>query len=207
VLLSASSINIPSKVELVPADCFAPLDLAAIYGRSNPLEVDLGCGDGAFLTAIALANADTNFLGIERLLGRVRTACRKIERAGLTNVRILRLEISYAVERLLPAGSVSAFHLMFPDPWPKRRHASRRLVTEGFLASMHRALQPDGFVRIATDESEYFRQITQLISRSRRFAVSPDQPAPAAMSKFEKRFTQDGVAIHRLTLRKVSAVT
>ena len=80
-----------SSAEIVPANYFAPLDFEAIYGRRAPLEVDLGCGDGSFLTAAAAANPLRNFLGIERLLGRVRSACRKITRRELTNARILRL--------------------------------------------------------------------------------------------------------------------
>ena len=204
---SDSSSTIASEIELVPANYCQLLDLSAIFGRQGPLEVDLGTGDGSFLAAIAAENPERNFLGIERLLGRVRTACRKIERAGLTNARILRIEISSAVERLLPAESVSVFHLMFPDPWPKRRHAPRRLVSETFLLSLHRALCPEGIVRIATDAPDYFRQITRLTSQSQHFAVIAASSPMTATSKFERRFTQEGAAIHRLGLRKVSPVT
>jgi tRNA (guanine-N7-)-methyltransferase len=206
-LSSDSSGTITSKAELVPADCFAPLNLSAVYGRKGPLEVDLGCGDGAFLANLAAQNPNKNFLGIERLLGRVRSACRKIERAGLTNARIMRFEISYAVEHLLPVNSVAAFYIMFPDPWPKRRHAPRRLITENFLLSLHRKLRADGTVRIATDESDYFRQITQLVAQSSHFSVIDGASFPAVTSKFEKRFVHVGMSIHRLALRKVSPVT
>jgi tRNA (guanine-N7-)-methyltransferase len=206
-LSSDSSATITSKAELVPADCFAPLNLSAIYGRDRPLVVDLGCGDGAFLAKVATENPNDNFLGVERLLGRVRTACRKIERTGLTNVRIMRFEISYAVERLLPVESVAAFYILFPDPWPKRRHAPRRLITQSFLLSLHRALRPDGTVRIATDQSEYFHQIIRIVAQSPHFSVTEDVPSPAGTSQFEKRFVQAGLAIHRLALRKVSPVT
>lgn len=204
---SDSSISVASKAELVLANCFAPLDFKAIYGRRAPVEVDLGCGDGAFLAAIATDNPGTDFLGIERLVGRVRSACGKIERSGLTNVRVLRFEISYAVERLLPENSVTAFHVMFPDPWPKRRHAPRRLMSETFLASIHRALVPNGRLRIATDETEYFRQITRLVSASPLVAMVTDSAPPSPMSKFEKRFTEQGLPIHRLVLRKISPLT
>ena len=108
---SDSAPTVASEIELVPANCFELLDLPRIFGRLAPLEVDLGCGDGTFLGTIAAENPGRNFLGIERLLGRVRSACRKIERAGLTNARVLRIEISYAVERLLPANSVSVFSM------------------------------------------------------------------------------------------------
>jgi tRNA (guanine-N7-)-methyltransferase len=206
-LSSDLSVTIATPAELVPANCFEPLDLREIYNRIAPLEVDLGCGDGSFLAAIAEKNPRHDFLGIERLLGRVRAACRRVERAGLGNARVLRFEISYAVERLLPASSVTIFHLMFPDPWPKRRHASRRLVTENFLTSMHRALVSDGIVRTATDDSAYFRQMMQLVSASPLFAIHSSAAPTSAVSKFEKRFTHHGVAIHRLELRKISPVT
>ena len=196
-----------SDVELVPVNCFAPLDLQSIFGRTAPVEVDLGCGEGIFLAALAAENPGADFLGIERLLGRVRAACRKIERGGLTNARVLRFEISYAVEYLLPADSVTAFHLLFPDPWPKRRHASRRLVSENFLAALHRALRPLGIIRVATDDSEYFRQITRIASQFGGFALDLAPEGTAPTTKFEGRFRERGVAIHRLELRKVSRVT
>jgi tRNA (guanine-N7-)-methyltransferase len=207
VLSSDSATTLAVELGLVSADCFAVLDFKAIYRRVAPVEIDLGCGDGSFLTAIAAENPGTDFLGIERLLGRTRATCRKVERSGLTNARVLRCEISYSVERLLPASSVTAFHLMFPDPWPKRRHASRRLVTKDFLVSLHRALVPSGTVRIATDDTAYFRQITGLIADSSLFLPFHDAAPTTAMSKFEKQFTSEGAMIHRLVLRKVSPVT
>jgi tRNA (guanine-N7-)-methyltransferase len=194
-------------VELVPVNCFAPFDFAEIYGRHAPVEIDLGCGDGSFLAAIASENPDRDFLGIERLVGRVRSASGKIARSGLKNARVVQFEISYALERLLPENSVASFHLMFPDPWPKRRHAPRRLMSEKFPALLHRALATNGIVRIATDDSEYYRQIMRLFSASSLFAVVSDAVPATAMSKFEKQFTLAGVKIHRLALRKVSPVT
>jgi tRNA (guanine-N7-)-methyltransferase len=206
-LSSDLSTNPATPAELIPANYFEPLDFGAVFGRVAPLEVDLGCGDGSFLLAVARENPERDFLGIERLAGRVRSACRRIERAGVGNGRVLWLEISYVVEQLLPANSVTAFHLMFPDPWPKRRHASRRLVSENFLASMYRALSADGTVRISTDHPAYFRQIKQLVSHSSLFIVDSAPIPTVAVSKFEKRFTNDKVEIHRVGLRKVSPGT
>jgi tRNA (guanine-N7-)-methyltransferase len=126
------------------------LDLEKIFERNAPLQVDLGCGDGSFLCAMAQRLPDKNFLGIERLLNRVRTSERKA--ATLDNVRLLRVESSYAVRYLLPAESVKRFYLLFPDPWPKRRHHGRRIVTPDFLSSIHAALQGNGSIYIATDD-------------------------------------------------------
>jgi tRNA (guanine-N7-)-methyltransferase len=192
-------------VEIVPANYFAPLNLEAIYGRSAPLEVDLGCGDGSFLVEIAAANPARDFLGIERLPGRVRRAHRIITQRELTNARVLRVETSYAVRQMLPTASVALFHLMFPDPWPKRRHWRRRVVTEDFFASVHRALAPHGRLRIATDQIVYFREIERLAGQATQFVISSDPEPYRASSTFEKRFSQS--EIYRLVLRKVSDVT
>jgi len=119
----------------------------------------------------------------------------------------MRFEISYAVEYLLPPGSVTAFYLLFPDPWPKRRHASRRLVSKNFLGSIYRALVPNGTIRIATDKIEYFQNITRLVLESRLFAATTDARQTVVMTKFERAFRERGLAIHGLELRKVSPVT
>src|SRR2546427_997705 len=125
------------------------LDPEKIFRRKAPLHVDLGCGDGSFLCALAQRLPDKNFLGIERLSGRVRSSARKA--ASLDNVRLLQMESSYAVRYLLPAGSVETFYLLFPDPWPKRRHHRRRIVTPDFLGYVHTALKVNGGIYIATD--------------------------------------------------------
>jgi len=203
----SSAPTIASQIELVPANCFEWLDFGAIFGRHAPIEIDLGCGDGSFLAAMAAENPARDFLGIERLAGRVNSACRKIERAGLTNARVTRFEISYAVEHLLPPSSITAFYLLFPDPWPKRRHAARRLVNADFLGSIHRALVAGGTIQIATDEAGYFRQITRAVSSSRDFAIVPNSTSALPVTKFERGFRERGVPIHRLELRKVSPVT
>ncbi len=188
--------------ELIPADYFAPLPLAEIFSRSAPLEVDLGCGDGTFLVALAARFPQRNFLGIERLLGRVRTACKKAARAELANVRVLRVELIYAIQYLIPPASVEVAHLLFPDPWPKSRHRRRRIVTPEFLAAVHRFLAPGGLLRIATDRESYFQTIEEIVPPElfRPEKIEADFPR----TRFEEHFIAAGKAIHRLELRKVS---
>ena len=196
-----------SDAEIIPANYFAPLDIEAIFPRMAPLEIDLGCGDGAFLVGIAAQYPDRNFLGIERVPGRVAAACRRIGGAGLSNACVLRLENSYAVGRLLPPGSVRVFHLMFPDPWPKRQHARRRLVTQSFFADICRALGPNGELRIATDQRDYFVEIQRLAARMAQFQLEAAGKEPAASSTFGQRFVLAGEKIYWLGLRKVCPVT
>jgi tRNA (guanine-N7-)-methyltransferase len=189
--------------ELIPESYVAPLNLEAIFGRIAPLQVDLGCGDGSFVSALAKQTPHHNFLGIERLAGRVRTTTRKAEK--IPNLRVLRVETSYAVQYLLPAGSVNVFHLLFPDPWPKRRHQRRRVVTGDFLAAIAKALAQSGSFRVVTDQLDYFEQIGSLLEQSTHFEIVPiDGDDHLPHSTFERRFTAAGAQIYRLELRKIS---
>jgi len=191
-------------IELLPETYVAPVDLLAIFGRTAPLQVDLGCGDGSFLCELASRYPDKDFLGIERLVGRVAKACKKA--ATLKNVRILNVESSYAVGYLLPERSVETFYLLFPDPWPKRRHQRRRIVKADFLDSIHRALADDGFFRIATDQLDYFEQILALAEKHPGLAIVDFEDVNLPLTKFERRFTALDAPIYRLALRKISPV-
>ena len=179
------------------------LDLEKIFERKAPLHVDLGCGEGSFLCALAQRMPDKDFIGIERLSRRLRSAAHKT--AGLSNVRLFQIESSYAVCYLLPAESVETFYLLFPDPWPKRRHHQRRIVTPEFLNSVRAALKDNGLIYIATDHFEYFEHINAIAESTPGFAAEkadPDLP----QSKFGFTFQREGIPIHWLALRKVSPV-
>ncbi len=189
-------------MELIPTDYFASLDLGSIFPRVAPVEIDLGCGDGAFLAALAGRFPERNFLGIERLIGRVRSACGKMVREKLPNVRLLRIESTYAVQYLLPPNSVEVVHLLFPDPWPKKRHHRRRIVTHDFLAAVHRILGPDGRFRIATDQEDYFEAIGELVSASAFREEAADGRETFPLTTFEKHFVAARAPIYRLELRK-----
>jgi len=192
-------------VEYVPKSLTEPLNFSEIFPRSAPIEIDLGCGDGAFLTAMAHSHPEHNFLGIERLLGRVSKVCHKVAREDLKNARVLRIEVAYAVSNLLPAGSIAAFHLLFPDPWPKRRHHSRRAFTTEFLSRIHRALIGGGLFHVATDHADYFHQIEHVIAATNTFVVSAEQ-YHFPPTTFEQKFLIRALSIQRLLLRKASPV-
>ena len=199
------------------------VDLPKLFGRTAPVQVDLGCGDGSFLLQLAELYPGKNFLGIERLARRVAKTGRKANR--VENLRVLRTETAYAVESLFPPKSIEAFHLLFPDPWPKRRHHRRRIVTAPFLNAIHRALEPHGLFHIATDYADYFQQIHRLASNMialdnahpeldglkpssfRRFEIIESADANFPRTTFEKRFCAAGASIYRLSLRKISPVT
>ena len=194
-----------AAIEFVPGSIVEQLNFREIFGQDAPVEVDLGCGDGTFLVAMGAQNPDRNFLGIERLLGRVRGVCRTIARSHLGNVRILQMENSYAVAHLLPASTISAFHVLFPDPWPKRRHHRRRLFTIEFFDAIDRALEWNGLLHLATDDADYFRSICEMIRTKPSFSIF-EEATKFPMTAFEQKLAVNGAPIQRLLLRKVSPV-
>ena len=193
-------------IEPVPELQVARLDVGELFGRGAPLHVDLGCGDGSFICAMAQQFPKRNFLGIERLTKRVEKVRHKADK--IENVRVLRADTLFAVRYLLPESSVETFYLLFPDPWPKRRHQFRRIFTLAFLDAIAVALERHGVLRVMTDQPDYFHQIERLSRAHVQFQTMPQSPEDFVfpVTKFERKFRDRGVPIYRLTLRKVSPV-
>lgn len=181
----------------------APPDLAGWFGRVAPLEVDLGSGDGGFLLRYAPQHPERDFLAVERLLGRIRKLDRKAPRMGLTNLRALRVDAAYLVRYLLPADSVTAAHIYFPDPWPKKKHRARRLIQPGFVTDLHRVLVPGGTVYLRTDDADYFAQMREVFGAAVGFEEVPTPPdLQAVLTDFEEEFRARGRATLHAAYRK-----
>jgi tRNA (guanine-N7-)-methyltransferase len=192
------------QLEIIPADIFEPFSFAAVFENQRPVEIDLGSGSGRFLIEAACQYPERNFFGVERLLGRVRKTLRSASQLGLTNVRVLRLEIDYTLRYLLSPGSVSRLHLAFPDPWPKRRHHRRRLVDEEFLAASASALVAGGELWIKTDHEDYFECITKAADSQRSLFVSVPWSEEYPRTDFEDTYRSQNLPIYQLRLRKVN---
>lgn len=181
------------------------LDLAKLFSEPRPLEVELGCGDASFLVELARRRPERNFIGVERLLGRLRKLDRKGGRAALTNLRGVRIESAYFLEYLLPLHSVSVLHIYFPDPWPKKKHRKHRLINERFPELARTALRSDGAVYLRTDDEDYFKQMTEVFDANRNFGQM-ETPGELAelLTDFEKEFRKRGIqtlsAAYRLKL-------
>lgn len=192
----------PSSLIHVLASPLDRLDCRLLFGDARPVEVELGSGDGGFLMAYAALWPDRGFVGIERLRGRLRKLDRKGRRAGLVNIRGLRIEAGYALEYLLPLGGVRALHVYFPDPWPKRRHAERRLVRARFPALAAQVLVPGGHVYLRTDDRSYYQQMQDVFAASAVFEPM-ETPAElaAVVTDFEREFNAHGVPTLRAAFR------
>ena len=181
-----------------------PLDLAELFPQPQPLEVELGCGDASFLVEYARQNPGRHFLGVERLLGRLQKLDRKGRRAGLNNLRGVRIESAYFLQYLLPARAAAALHIYFPDPWPKKKHRRHRLINETFPALARAALAPGGWIFLRTDDADYFQQMNEVFGAAKEFEKR-ETPLPLAeiITDFERDFNAQGI----LTLRAAYRMT
>jgi tRNA (guanine-N7-)-methyltransferase len=170
------------------------LDLSKLFSVDQPLEVELGSGDGTFLVNLAKLHPHHNFIGIERLLGRIRKMERKARRAELTNLCGIRIESSYFLEHLLSPHSVEAFHIYFPDPLPKQKHRRHRLINERFHQLANSTLADGGTVYLRTDDRDYFEQMNSVFAASPLFRAS-ETPAEltALLTDFERDFQARGI--------------
>ena len=196
--------RIPESHEFMPDDYFRQAEKSSIFSENQPLEVDLGCGDGSFLLGMAEHHPERNFLGVERLLGRVRKVCKRAKRGNIDNLKVLRLESRYTVEWLLAPGSVSRLHLLCPDPWPKVRHHRRRLIQQDFLEAVYKVLEPGGEFLFKTDHDEYFEWAEEKVAEFGRFESLP-WPEDAFFypkTDFQIQWEAEGKRLQGLRLKK-----
>ena len=187
-----------------PASYVQPLDLSQLFIAAKPLEVELGSGDGSFLVQWAGLHPDRNILAVERLLGRLRKTNRKAMRLELKNVRLIRIEAGYFLQYMLPPASVSALHVYFPDPWPKRKQRKNRLINAQFVEAAAKALVAGGRVYLRTDDGDYFDQMRSVFAGNRAFEVT-ETPTElrSILTDFERNFRARGVETLHAAFQRV----
>ena len=182
-----------------------PLRLEDLFPTPQPAELEIGCGDGGFLLEWATQHPEKNFLGVERLLGRIRKLDKKGSRANLTNLRLLRFEARYLLQYLLPAAAFEAVHIYFPDPWPKDKHARHRLIDEKFPELVRRILAPNGSVHLRTDDPEYFAQMQESFAPAKDFSSTETPKELAALTtEFERQWNEEGKPTLRVSYHSIS---
>jgi tRNA (guanine-N7-)-methyltransferase len=185
---------------------FPPLH--EIFGNRNPVEVEIGCGKAKFLIARAAEHHGINFLGIDVVWKWMKYAVERSEKRELANIKFLRADAREAVQHGLGRESVSIFHIYFPDPWPKRRHRKRRIVTGEFLRILHERLTAEGLVELATDHIDYYLQMRSAVIQSgivwRNVRTSSGVRLFGALSKtnYEIKYEAAGRPLHYLELEK-----
>jgi tRNA (guanine-N7-)-methyltransferase len=190
---------LPQDEQIFSATSF---DVAELFHRRRPLEIEIGSGKARFLVAAARANPDHDFLGLERALAYYRVCRDRLARSGLSNARILRADGRLFVEALSPE-SVRAFHIYFPDPWPKKRQKKRRLLDGVMLETLASRLEPGGLLRIATDHADYGSALAPLAATVSLLEPLEWETAPAPPpTNYEIKYREEGRRIWRFLFRK-----
>lgn len=180
-----------------------------VFGNDNPICIEVGMGKGRFITELAGQNPDKNYVGIEKYSSVLLRALEKRETLPeLANLYFLRMDAEDLPE-VFGKNEVSAIYLNFSDPWPKDRHAKRRLTSDRFLAVYDKILQPDGIIEFKTDNQDLFRYSLESIPEAGWQVTShtfdlhhSDMAEGNVMTEYETKFSAEGKPICKLTARR-----
>ena len=185
-----------SLTEIAP-----PIDWRALFGNENPVEIEIGCGRGRFLLEASRQHPEINYVGVERALKYVQHAKERLLKKNATGVCLIWSDAAYLVNRYIGEGSVNAYHVYFPDPWPKKRHRKRRLFrNEVWLGGLIRTLNSSrGRIHVATDYAEYFDEIHNCLTHTPPLVcLSPDSLEIGHIpTSFEIKYRAEGRKIYR----------
>jgi len=187
----------------------APLDARALFGREAPLTVEIGFGNGENLLELAQTHPERNFLGIEVHRPGIGRLLLSLAEHGLTNVRVICHDAVEVLERQIPPGSVHEMLILFPDPWPKKRHHKRRLIQRPFAEVLVSRLVPGGLLRLATDWQPYALEMLATLDATPGLEnLAPGggfvpRPAERAATRFERRGERLGHEVFDLVFRRI----
>ena len=163
----------------------------AVFGRSAPRVLEIGFGMGAATAAMAQAQPEFDFIGVEVHPPGVGALLQRIEAMQLTNLRIIQHDAVPVLEQMFAPGSQHAIRIFFPDPWPKKRHHKRRLIQPAFVAALVSRLQPGGTLHCATDWQPYAQQMLEVLGAEPLLRNTAEDFAPRPdwrpLTKFEQR--------------------
>jgi len=187
-----------SALWIDPAAWAPPFDWRELFGRSGPVELEIGCGKGMFLKEAARLHPEVCYLGVDWASKYLRVAEERLSRAGIAHARLLRADGLDVLSRWTPPASVRVLHIYFPDPWPKKRHRKRRLLRPELLDLAAVALGPGGEIRVATDDAPYGEAIRELFAAEpRRFMEVPwpEEDPERLPTNYARKWLREGRAL------------
>ncbi len=183
--------------------------VADLFPSRQPLEIEIGAGKGRFLLHRAEANRDRNFFGVDYRWRFLKEGVLRADQRGLTNLIFMKTEAEQVIPHLVPPASVEVFHIYFPDPWHKKKHHKRRLLTPEFFKLLHASLTPGGLLELATDNFDYMIAFNAALveagdtmwshvhqSRNQRILD------PGVQTHFEAKYARQGRDLYYMELRK-----
>lgn len=185
-----------------------PIDPGAHFGDARPIWLEVGFGGGEHMVHQAALNPAVGIIGCEPFINGVAMLLGKLRRAGVENVAVYPGDVRDLFD-VLPDACIARAFLLYPDPWPKKRHHKRRFVTPGYLAELARVMQPGAQFRVATDIPDYVRQTMEEVPPAGFECLTPD-PAQWHMpwddwisTRYEQKALREGRVPHYLTFRRV----
>ena len=190
-----------------------PFEQQALFANPAPLAVEVGCGNGHFLTGLAASSPEKNYIGIDIRYKRIEKSCSKADRAGLSNLRFILDDAYKVLEEYFPEGSLSAVYVNFPDPWPKFKHRKFRLNRMLFIRLMSKSLESGGDLWWVCD---HYPQIVSVVSLCRElekegllknchgiegFSLEEPEYPPTL---YEKRWRSEGRPIFYIRFKRTS---
>ena len=198
--------NIPGAREHIEESDYVIQDPASLrghwrerFGNENPIMIEVGTGKGRFIMDMAVIHPEINYVGIEKYSSVLLRGVQKLEEEELHNVLFIRMDAEQILEVFAP-GEIDRVYLNFSDPWPKDRHAKRRLTSRQYLARYDEILKPDGVVEFKTDNTDLFEfSLSELEpagwslqQMTKDLHSDPEMMQGNVMTEYEERFSSMG---------------
>lgn len=179
------------------------------FGNDNPIRVEIGMGKGQFIHELARQNPDINYIGIEKYSSVLLRAVQKMEADPKPNLLFLRMDAEM-IDSVFSSGEVDRIYLNFSDPWPKDRHAKRRLPSRQFLARYDKILKRDGQIEFKTDNKDLFdfavEELPETIWKAEYISYDlhndPVLSEGNVMTEYEERFSSQGNPIYKYCIKR-----
>ena len=181
-----------------------------IYHNDHPLQIEIGMGKGRFITDLARLHPENNYLGIEKYSSTLLRGVQKLEADPVPNLKFLRMDAE-GIEEIFAEGEIDRIYLNFSDPWPKDRHAKRRLENKLFLRKYHRILKPGGRIEFKTDNTDLFDFAVEelkdepwkVIGITRDLHHDEAMNAGNIMTEYEEKFSAMGNPIYKYVIERI----
>ncbi len=196
------------NLDELPCDSQGIVEWDRVFSRDGPLRIEIGVGNSPFLIEVARRSPAYCYVGFEYCARRTLKFLKKVKAAELDCIRMLPVDATTVIQRIFRSESVDHIYINHPDPWPKRRHAKKRLVREENARTFSRLLQPGGGLSLRTDSSAYAHQMLEVLDATPNldnrygrgaFATAPLEPYP---TPFETKFRELGSKIYYLEYRR-----